>query len=158
NRAAKGFNVIMAILIGERPHLDERNAYGEPPLLDRDPARPNAKDFQHVDYIVNKANALGLMEAIAPPWSSWMYKNVSLEAHPFDADKPRSFGQYVGRLYRGKDVLWVIGGDRNPEGYEKILRATVAGRDAGTGERKFLRTFHGVKIGAPMPPEMVYHE
>src|SRR5262249_34263483 len=84
NRAAKGFNVIMSILIGERPHLDERNAYGEPPLLDRDPARPNAKYFQHVDYIVNKANALGLVVAIAPAWSSWMYKNVGPGPHPFN--------------------------------------------------------------------------
>ncbi|MBI3463979.1 MAG: DUF4038 domain-containing protein [Planctomycetes bacterium] len=40
-RAEQGFNVIMAIRIGWKPGEDEKNAYGEPPLIDKDPARPN---------------------------------------------------------------------------------------------------------------------
>jgi hypothetical protein len=158
NRADKGFNVITAILIGERPHLDEKNPYGEPPLLGRDPARPNEKYFEHVDYIVNKANALGMVVAIAPAWSTWMYKNEGPGPHPFDAKNARSFGRYVGRRYRGNDVIWVIGGDRDPKGSEDILRAMVTGLDEGAGERKFLRTFHGDRIGAPIAPENVYYE
>lgn len=67
NRADKGFNVIMAILIGWQPTQDETNAYGEPPLIDKNPARPNEKYFQHVDYIVNKANSLGIMWRWFPP-------------------------------------------------------------------------------------------
>jgi len=29
-----------------------------PPLLDRDPTRPNEEYFKHVDYVVNRANEL----------------------------------------------------------------------------------------------------
>ena len=87
-----------------------------------------------------------------------MYKNVGRGPHPFDVKNARSFGEFVGRRYKDNDVIWVIGGDRNPAGYEDILRAMVAGLDEGDGERNFLRTFHGVRIGPTMPPEMVYRE
>ncbi len=140
------------------PQRDERNAYGQPPLINKDPAQPNEKYFQHVDYIINKANSLGLFVAIAPSWSDWMYKNVGRGSHPFDVRNARSFGEYVGRRYKDNDIVWVIGGDRNPEGYEDILRAMVAGLDNGDADRDFLMTFHGLRIGKPMPPELVYHE
>jgi hypothetical protein len=158
NRADKGFTVIMAILIGEMPDKIERNAYGEPPLIDKDPVRPNEKFFEHVDYIVKQANALGMVVAIAPSWSDWMYKGIGRGPHPFDAKNARTFGEFVGRRYKDSDIIWVIGGDRDPTGHEDILRAMVAGLEKGEGERRHLCTFHGVKIGKPMPPENVYRE
>lgn len=158
NRADKGFNVIMTILIGFKPGQDDRNAYGEPPLIGKDPARPNEKYFRHVDYIVNKANSLGMFVAIAPSWSDWMYKNVRPAPHPFNRKNARSFGEYVGRRYKDNDIIWVIGGDRDPKGYEDILRAMVKGLDKGDGDRDFLMTFHGARLGKPMPPENVYFE
>ncbi|HID29298.1 MAG TPA: DUF4038 domain-containing protein [Desulfobacterales bacterium] len=158
NRADKGFNVIMTILIGWKPYRDERNAYGEPPLIDKDPARPNEKYFRHVDYIVNKANSRGMFVAIAPSWSDWMYKYVGKGPHPFTSQNARKFGEYVGRRYRQNDIIWVIGGDRNPQGYEDILTAMVEGLDKGDGESDFLMTFHGAKIGKRIPPENVYYE
>lgn len=157
-RAEQGFNVIMAILIGWKPGENEKNAYGEPPLLGKDPARPNEKYFAHVDYIVNKANSLGMFVAIAPAWSDWMYKNVRPGPHPFNPKNARSFGQYVGRRYKNNNVIWIIGGDRNPTGYEDILRAMAAGLDEGDGDSNFLMTFHGEKSGKRMPPENVYYE
>ena len=158
NRADKGFNVIMTILIGWKPAKAERNAYGEPPLIDNDPARPNEKYFQHVDYIVNKANSLGMFVAIAPSWSDWMYKNVKPGPHVFAVTNARTFGKYVGRRYKNNDIIWVIGGDRDPTGYEDILLAMAAGLDKGDGDRDFLMTFHGMKIGKPTPPENIYNE
>jgi hypothetical protein len=158
NRAAKGFNVVMAALIGWLPHRDDRNAYGEAPLVGKDPARPNEKYFQHVDYIVKRANALGMFVAMLPSYSDWMYANVGKGPHPFNVKNARSFGEYVGRRYRHNDVIWVLGGDRNPQGYEEILRAMAAGLDAGDGERDFLMTFHGIRIGKPIAPERVYYE
>lgn len=158
NRAEKGFNVVMATLIGWLPHRDQRNAYGEPPLLDKDPARPNEKYFEHVDYIVEKANAMGIVVAMLPSYSHWMYENVGVGPHPFNATNARSFGEYVGRRYRNHDIIWVLGGDRNPQGYEDILRAMAAGLDEGDGERDFLVTFHGIRIGEPIRPGTVYRK
>lgn len=158
NRTEKGFNVIMVMLIGYRPGQDDRNAYGEVPLIDKDPGRPNEKYFQHVDYIVNRANALGFWVAIAPSWSDWMYKSVAPGPHPFTPKNARSFGEYVGLRYRHNDVIWVLGGDRSPEGHEDLLRAMAAGLDEGDGPRDFLMTFHGAKNGTPMPPDGIYTE
>jgi Protein of unknown function (DUF4038)/Putative collagen-binding domain of a collagenase len=158
DRAKKGFNVVMAILIGERPHKNEKSVYGEPPLLGRDPSRPNEKYFRHVDYVVRKANSLGMVVAIAPAWSSWMYKYVGRGPHPFNAKNARTFGAYVGRRYRRNDVIWVIGGDRDPKGYEDVLRAMAAGLDEGGGNRHVLKTFHGLRLGKTIPPRNVYYE
>jgi hypothetical protein len=159
NRTDKGFNVVMSMLIGWHPSEDERNAYGEPPLTDKDPARPNENYFQHVDYIVNKANSLGMVVAIAPSWADWMYKGVGRGPHPFNVENARRFGEYVGRRYRDSDIVWIIGGDYSPEGYEDILRAMAAGLDEGDGGRDFLMTFHGNKEGGMlMPPENVYYQ
>src|SRR5579864_8174044 len=57
NRAAKGFTVIQACVLND---VDEPNAYGDKPLIDRNPSTPNERYFRHVDYIVSKAEQLGL--------------------------------------------------------------------------------------------------
>jgi len=50
------------------------NPYGHLPLIDQDPARPAVQDgssndyWDHVDYIVNKANSLGLYVGFLPTW------------------------------------------------------------------------------------------
>src|SRR5262249_18837819 len=49
NRAAKGFTVIQAVALAEFDGLTEPNANGDLPLIDQDPARPNAAYFEHVD-------------------------------------------------------------------------------------------------------------
>src|SRR5687768_15785422 len=55
DRAAKGFTVIQAVVLAELAGLDTPNYYGNRPLVDNDPAKPNEAYFKHVDYIVNKA-------------------------------------------------------------------------------------------------------
>ena|SRR5207302_741637 len=40
------------------------------PLLDRDPARPNEEFFKNVDYVVNRANELGLVMSLVTA-KSW---------------------------------------------------------------------------------------
>ena len=41
NRAAKGFTVIQAVALAELGGTDVPNAYGELPLINRDPTTPN---------------------------------------------------------------------------------------------------------------------
>ena len=64
DRAAKGFTVIQAYVIrglGERHPDGEISLVGATPFVDRDPARPNEAFFRNVDYVVNRANELGLV-------------------------------------------------------------------------------------------------
>src|SRR5215210_3198825 len=66
NRADKGFTIIQAVVLAELDGLNTPNYYGDKPLIDDDPTRPNETYFQHVDFIVNEANELGLIVAMLP--------------------------------------------------------------------------------------------
>ena len=55
NRAAKGFTVIQAVALSENDGLRTPNAYGERPLVENDPRRPNETYFAHVDWVVDRA-------------------------------------------------------------------------------------------------------
>src|SRR5215472_10274937 len=45
NRAAKGFTVIQAVVLAELAGLTDPNPYGELPLVDNDPTKPNENYF-----------------------------------------------------------------------------------------------------------------
>src|SRR5262249_40509194 len=70
NRAQKGFTVIQAVILAQLGGLTVPNPYGDLPLVDGDPARPNEAYFRHVDFIVNKAEELGLSVGMLPTWGS----------------------------------------------------------------------------------------
>ena len=67
-RAEQGFNVIQAVALAELDGLNTPNPYGHVPLKDNDPAQPNEAYFEHVDYIIRKADELGLYIALLPTW------------------------------------------------------------------------------------------
>src|SRR5688500_7081426 len=68
NRAKLGFNVIQTVALAERDGLREPNPYGDLPLVDNDPTKPNDAYFKHVDYITDKANSLGMYIGFLPTW------------------------------------------------------------------------------------------
>ena len=64
DRAGKGFTVIQAYVIrglGKRHPDGNSSLLGETPFIDRDAPRPNEAFFKNVDYVVNRANELGLV-------------------------------------------------------------------------------------------------
>ena len=81
NRAGKGYNVIQAVALSEVEGVDVPNAYGHKPLVDRNPARPATKEgdnndyWDHVDYIVQQANAKGMYVGLLPTWGRWWKDN-----------------------------------------------------------------------------------
>src|SRR5437870_8468885 len=67
DRAAKGFTVIQAYVLRglDRKHPDgNASLLDATPLLDRAPGRPNEEFFKNVDYMVNRANELGLVMSL----------------------------------------------------------------------------------------------
>ena len=103
DRASKGFNVIQAVLLAEINGLTEPNAYGQLPLINFDPSRPNEKYFEHVDYIINKAREMDMYVAVLPTWGAHVVK----EHHPlfpnkqiFNALNASTYGQFLGKRYR----------------------------------------------------------
>lgn len=143
-RAAQGFNVIQTVALAELDGLTVGNAYGEVPLVGRNPRQPNEKYFEHVDWVIREAEKRGLIIALLPTWGnkvlqgSWEKGNDVI----FDAANARDYGRWIGARYAGsKNLVWVLGGDRRPATVVDVWRAMAEGiREADTGNH--LMTFH----------------
>jgi hypothetical protein len=146
NRADKGFTVIQAVALAEMEGLHDPNAYGEIPLENDDPTKPREAYFQHVDYIINKAAELGLYIGLLPTWGDKVFKGTwGAGPEIFNVANARVYGRWIGNRYKNKkNIIWILGGDRNPD--EKaiaIWRAMAAGIAEGVGgQDKALMTFH----------------
>src|SRR5215467_15654054 len=70
NRVAKGFTVIQAVIFPSDEWLPMPNAYGELPFADDNPAKPNEKYFENVDWIVKCANSRGLYVGLLSTWGT----------------------------------------------------------------------------------------
>lgn len=143
NRADKGFTVIQAVILAEFDGLTQPNQYGALPLQNNDPTKPNETYFQHVDYVINRAEALGLVVGLLPTWGDKFNKKWGVGPEIFTPVNARIYGEYIGKRYRGKPVIWILGGDRNPEGESRmaITRAMAEGIKVGDGGTK-LMTYH----------------
>lgn len=115
-RKGQGFNVVQAVALAELDGLNDPNRYGETPLIDNDPYKPNPKYFEHVDYIVDKAESFGMYIALLPTWGDKLFKNSwGKGPEVFNAQNARIFGKWIGNRYKDKkNIIWVVGGDRNP--------------------------------------------
>jgi hypothetical protein len=115
DRAKKGFTAVQAVVLAELEGIREPNAYGEFPLIDNDPHKPNPKYFEHVDWILSKAESLGLTIAMLPTWGDkWhaTHSNPGPVLFKTEADIA-AFGAFVGKRYKDRAVIFVLGGDRN---------------------------------------------
>ena len=139
NRARKGFTVVQAVALAELDGLNDPNAYGHRPLLNNDPTRPDEKPgpqndyWDHVDFIVQKANSLGLYIAFLPTWGDkW---NTRGKPEVFTPQNAEVYGEWLGRRYRDAGLIWVLGGDRRVETdqHREILRAMARGLSKGDG-------------------------
>ena len=149
NRSAKGYTVIQAVALAEVDGHRAPNPYGHLPLVDLDPARPAVKDgpdndyWDHVDYIVDKANALGLYIGFLPTWGRYWHDGVKDGKPLFTVQNAETYGRWLGQRYRDKHLIWILGGDRTVDNDEQkeIIRAMARGLSAGDGGRH-LMTFH----------------
>lgn len=67
-RARHGYTLIQAVALAELDGLNDPNPYGHRPLKDNDPLQPVPAYWEHVDFIVKKANSLGLYIGFLPTW------------------------------------------------------------------------------------------
>ena len=141
-RAEQGFTVIQAVVLAEH-EFGAPNPYGDHPLHNNDPTQPNEAYFRHVDYIVDRAAELGLHIGMLPTWGDKWNKKWGKGPEIFTPDNAHAFGAWLGRRYRDRPILWILGGDRPVETDEhrEIIRAMAAGLTEGD-EGRHLKTFH----------------
>jgi len=123
NRAAKGFTVIQAVVLAELNGLNDPNPYGHRPLIDNDPAKPNDVYFQHVDYVVSKAKDLGLFVGMLPTWGKYWKTGSGI----FTPENAKAYGEFLGERYKDAPIIWILGGDHNPDNeQERVVLAAMA--------------------------------
>jgi hypothetical protein len=142
DRAQKGFSVIQAYVIrglGARHPDGNSSLLGEAPFSDGDPTKPNEAFFKNVDYVINRANELGLVMALVTA-KSW-----HVNEHPervFDARNAHTFGEFLAARYKDNAVLWYVGGDSAPGADRETWVAMAKGHKDGSGG-KHLVSYHG---------------
>ena len=143
NRASKRFTVIQAVALAELDGLTVPNPYGHLPLRNNDPTQPIEAYFAHVDWIVAKANELGLYVGFLPTWGDKWNKKWGAGPEIFTPENARAYGEWLGRRYRDAGLVWVLGGDRpiETDAHRAIIRAMAEGLRAGDGGTH-LMTFH----------------
>jgi hypothetical protein len=156
-RASQSFTAIQAVALAELDGVRDPNPYGDLPLLGKDPARPDVTPgsdpgdalqydyWDHVDFIVDQANRRGLYVAFLPTWGRWVNRGRSDEGLLTPQNAP-VYGEFLGRRYGDKGVIWILGGDRAADGYEEVWRALARGIAAGVAGREdydaVLMSFH----------------
>ena len=149
DRARKGFTVVQAVALAELDGLNDPNPYGHRPLVANDPARPDVRPgprddyWDHVDFIVNKANSLGLYIGFLPTWGDKWNRKWGVGPEIFTPANAEIYGAWLGQRYRSAGVIWVLGGDRPVESavHQQIIRAMARGLRKGDGGAHLI-TFH----------------
>lgn len=149
DRAGKGFTVIQAVAIAEFDGDSVPNAYGCLPLTGLDPTKPAIKDgpandyWDHVDYVVNKAESLGLYIGFLPTWGRYWHDATKNGKPLFNPANAEQYGEWLGKRYKDKPIIWILGGDRpvDNDAQRETIRAMARGLKKGDGGRH-LMTFH----------------
>lgn len=130
DRRLKGFNSIIVNLI-EHKFRGPVNCYGEGPFTTPgDFTTPNEKYFEHADWVIRKAGEKGIQVFLAPVYLGYIGTDEGWieEVLGNGPEKCRAWGRYVGKRYRDFDnLVWMIGGDRNPDNARVDVDAVVEG-------------------------------
>ena len=151
-RAQQGFTVIQAVVLAEFDGLHTPNTNGALPLVNDDPARPQEAYFLFVDSIIDLAAQHGLYVAVLPTWGDKLFKDKwGTGPEIFNRQNAKTYGRWIAARYKNKkNIVWVVGGDRNPRDQAdvEVWRSMAAGIAEGSGGNdEALITFH------PQPSE-----
>jgi hypothetical protein len=143
-RASQGFNLVQAVVLAELDGIHTPNVNGDKPLMNGDPAQPNEPYFQLVDQVLEAAASRGLYVGILPTWGDKVNKRYEWAIGPeiFNEDNAYVYAGWLATRWRHlSHIVWILGGDRNPD-----ERATGIWRAMARGilsvDARALITFH----------------
>ncbi|MGY4385896.1 hypothetical protein ACVWYN_002944 [Pedobacter sp. UYP24] len=152
NRRQKGFTVLQVVILAELNGIDGPNAMGHTPMRDHDPSKLNEDFFKDIDAFIRLAESKGLYIGLLPTWGDKLFKNSwGMGPEIFNQQNAGDYGKFLGSRYRNqKNIIWILGGDRNPRDAKdvEVWRAMGNGIAEGAGGYyKTLMTYH------PQPKE-----
>jgi hypothetical protein len=146
NRAVKGFNVIQAVALAEFDGLRRPNKYGQVPLNDLDPTKPNEKYFQIIDSTIRLAKARNMFIGLLPTWGDKVTKMWGEGPVVFDSINAYKYGYWIGNRYKNEpNIIWILGGDRpakqDSNDWRPVWRQMAKGIIDATNHQCFI-TYH----------------
>lgn len=146
NRRQKGFNVIQAVILAEFDGLTRPNQYGELPLIDLDPTRPNEKYFELIDWTIQLAIRKNMFIGLLPTWGDKVMKLWGKGPMIFNERNAYTYAKWLGDRYKSfQNIIWILGGDRpafnDSVDNRKIWRAMAKGVLEGTKQNAVI-TYH----------------
>jgi hypothetical protein len=132
NRAAKGFNALIVNLV-EHHFNGPLNRHGEHPFTNPlDLSTPNERYFEYADWVLQKTLEYGFVVLLAPLYLG--YKNPAdtdgwyHEARMSGSNRCYRYGRFLGERYAHlKNIIWMMGGDRNPDGVQDEVNSLLMG-------------------------------
>jgi Protein of unknown function (DUF4038)/Putative collagen-binding domain of a collagenase len=155
DRRQKGFNTLIINLIEHLFSKDPpRNLAGDEPFtIPGDFQTPNEAYMAHAERVLEIADQLGIIVILAPVYLGYprpdllegWYKEV-LANGPGGC---QAWGAYLGRRFgQFKNIIWGIGGDRNPDAAAAELVHVARGIRAAGGDNLF--TAHVLPEHSPL--------
>lgn len=127
-RKNQGFNVIMAIShieLGDKTEpskgIQYPNREGFAPFLNDSqlfiPEGITKEYWEHVDWVLSKAEEIGLYIALVPYWGN-IYVQKERAYKIKEVDMAYNWGYFLGDRYKNRtNIIWVLGGDFAPWNY-----------------------------------------
>jgi hypothetical protein len=140
NRHEHFFNTVFLQILPPEP--DQKNAYNSTPFATQgDFSTPNDTYFKYVEDIVRYANSRQMMVGLVPAWLGCCGSNWAAVQQQNGVEKCKKYGEYLGtRLSKYDNVLWIMGGDRDPLGEEAVQKAIAKGIKSAAPNQ--LMTYH----------------
>jgi hypothetical protein len=106
------------------------NANGDLPFINEDPAQPNEKYFEHVDYVITKAAEYNINIGLLPTWGDKVFKDKwGKGPEIFNEQNGAAYATWLANRYKDhKNIIWILGGDRVPRGEADINVWRAMGR------------------------------
>ncbi len=116
NRAAKGFNVIQAVLVYATPELSDINK-----MSVKDCDHGSLSYWEHCDRVIDMAEELGMYMALLPSWGSLVKWGV------INNENIERYGAFLAERYGNrKNIIWLLGGDIKAAAYRPVYDTLAA--------------------------------
>lgn len=138
-RREQGFTMLQIAALDPERDEEMRSPAGEPALVNGDLLTPNERYFAYLDWTIDRAEQHGLYVLLLPVWGqlvtgdNWMGGRFNIVV---DERNAYEYARWLGHRYHDHpNVLWCLGGDRQPlhEGkdYRDIWRRMAEGLAKG---------------------------
>ena len=141
-RKAQGFNVIQAVLISEIDGLRTPNVYGQVPLNEMNPEKPNPEYFDFVEKVLRLAETKEIYLALVPTWGDKIDRVFGIGPEIFNENNAFTYGQWLGKRFSDiPNIIWMNGGDRSGGGSNFAIWDAL-GKGIKSEDSNHLMTFH----------------